>query len=469
MTHDTGSAWQTYLRQHQSRFLQELVELLRIPSVSAADASVGDVKRCGEWVANRMRKAGIENIAILPTGPHACVYGDWLHAPGKPTLLLYGHFDVQPPDPLELWRSPPFEPVVSDGTITARGAADMKGNLLLMIIAFEALLATRGSLPVNVKFLFEGQEEIGSRDLASLVAAERNRLACDLILTADGMQWDVDQPAMLMSTKGACVLQVDLETAAMDLHSGLYGGTVPNALHALVELLGTLRDREGRICVEGFYDDVKPLSSEERRAINAVPFDEKAYKSGIGVDALPGEPGYSVYERAWARPTLDLNGMWGGYEGDSVKTVIPAKAHAKISCRLVAGQEPSVIVGKIEEHLRRHSPPGARVTFVRPGLEARAYRVPLDHAGVAPVAEVLQKAYNRPPYFVGVGGSLPITDMFLRELNAYTYVVGFCQTDERIHSPNEFYRLADFELGQEIYVQLLERIGQLEPGSLSAR
>jgi acetylornithine deacetylase/succinyl-diaminopimelate desuccinylase-like protein len=471
MTIEPGSdtRWKDLLAANKKRHLDELIEFLRIPSISAASANVGDVRRAADWVSRRLARAGIENVATLPTGEHCCVYGDWLHAPGKPTILIYAHFDVQPPDPLELWTSPPFDPAVRNGCIFARGAADMKGNLLLALIAAESLLATRGSLPVNVKFLFEGQEEIGSRDLGPLVSAQRERLACDMILTPDGFQWAVDQPAMWMAIKGACALQVDLETATMDLHSGLFGGAVPNAVHALVELLSGLRDREGRILVDGFFDGVVALSDQARREIGAVPFDAQAYKAEIGVDALVGEPGYTTHERAWARPTLEINGIWGGYQGDGVKTVIPAKAHAKITCRLVANQDPGAVVDRLEAHIRRHSPPGARVTVVRPGLGARPYQIPSDHPGVSVIAQVLAASYDRPPYFARVGGSLPITDMFLRELKAYTFMVGFGQSDERAHSPNEFFRIADYDRGQALYIHLLDRLGQLTPESLSSR
>ena len=463
-----GVPWKDVLSANQPRYLAELVDLLRIASISATSANVGDVRRAADWVAHRLAQARVENVEVLPTGEHFCVYGDWLHAPGKPTVLIYAHFDVQPPEPLELWTSPPFDPVIKDGCIFARGAADMKGNLLLALIAVEALLTASGSLPVNVKFLFEGQEEIGSRDLGPFVAAERGRLACDIILTPDGFQWSEDQPAMWMAIKGACALQVDVETASMDLHSGLFGGAVPNAANAIVELLSSLRDAEGRILVEGFFDGVVPLSDEVRREINAVPFDAGAYKSEIGVDALVGEPGYSTYERAWARPTLDINGIWGGYQGDGVKTVIPAKAHAKITCRLVANQDPEAVLERLEAHLRRHCPAGARLSLVRPGVRARPYQIPLGHPGASAVAEVLTSFYKKAPYFVGIGGSLPITDMFLRELNAYTFIVGFGQADERAHSPNEFFRLADYERGQAVYIRLLERLGEAPVGSLVA-
>jgi len=456
------------LQANTQRHLDDLIELLRIPSVSAADVHASDVMLAAKWVAARMKRAGVENVALHPTGPHACITGDWLHAPGKPTILLYGHFDVQPADPLELWDTPPFEPHIADGRIYARGAADMKGNLLLCLIAVEALLAATGELPVNVKFLFEGQEEIGSRDLAPFVAANRELLACDLVLTPDGGQWAEGQPAMMMGTKGVCALQIDLETAEMDLHSGIYGGAVPNAVHELVALLGSMRGSDGRILVEGFYDQVVPLTAEERAALAEVPFDADEYRAPLGIDSLVGEPGFSTYERAWARPTLEVNGIWGGYQGDGVKTVIPAKAHAKITCRLVANQDPDTVLEKLEAHIARHRPAG-RVSVTRQAGKARAYSMPATHPGAQAVAGVLAEQYGRPPYYVRSGGTLPIMDMFLQELNAYTVDVGFALDDERMHSPNEFFRLADYERGQAVYALLLERLGCLDPRSLAVR
>ena len=463
----TGSgSWTDILKQNRQKSIDEFVELLRIPSISTSEANVKEVNVAANWVAERLKRAGMENVELFPTGPHSCVYADWMHAPGKPTVLIYGHFDVQPPDPLDLWDSPPFEPFIKDGCIYARGATDMKGNLILTIAAAEALLAANGSLPVNLKFLFEGQEEIGSRDLGPFIANHREKLACDLVLTPDSIQWSEDHAVIFTGTKGMCGLQIDLETAGMDLHSGLYGGAVPNALHALVNLLKTFRDDDGNILVDGFYDQVIPLSAEERKHIKEVPFDDTAYMTSIGIDALVGEPGYSTYERTWARPTLDVNGVWGGYQGDGVKTVIPAKAHAKITCRLVPDQEPETILDLLEAHVMRNRPIGSHVVVTRHAAGARPYQVPAENPGVRAVAEVLTRNYGTPPYFARIGGSLPITDMFLQELHAYTVMVGFGLDNQRAHSPNEFFRLADFERGQVIYAELLERLGESDSQSL---
>jgi len=459
--------WQQVLANNRDQYVTDLVELLRIPSLSAVPASAPEVHRAAEWVAARLKRAGMENVQIFATGMHACVYGDWLHAPGKPTLLIYGHFDVQPEDPLDLWQTPPFEPVIKDDCIFARGAADMKGNLLLSLIGAEALLSASGYLPVNVKFVFEGQEEIGSRDLDEFISSHKDLLKCDLILSADSLQFTTDQPAMILGTKGLAAVLIDLETAGMDMHSGLYGGAVPNANHVLVELLATLRDREGRILVEGFYDDVVPLADEEREAIKRVPLDPN-FAQTLGVDVLVGEPGYSTYERMWARPTLDVNGMWGGYTGDGLKTVIPAQAHAKITCRLVPNQEPEKIGQLLEAHLRKHAPKGARLTITHPKASARPYLVPQNHPGIQAAAQVLTDEYGKQPYFMRMGGSLPITDMFLHHLGAFTVMVGFAQEDERVHSPNEFFRLSDYARGQAVYARLMEKFGEMDQSMLAS-
>ena len=460
-------AWSDCLAENQNRYVDELVELLRIPSVSTSEDHIGDVLHTADWVANRLKAAEIENVSILPTGQHACVYGDWLHAPGKPTVLLYGHFDVQPADPIELWDSPPFEPVIKGDRIYARGASDMKGNLLLSLIGVEALLSSTGALPVNVKFLYEGQEEIGSRDLAPFVAAHRELLACDLILCADGLQWAQFQPMICLGVKGACGLQIDLETANMDLHSGLFGGAVPNAIHALSELVASLHDKEGRILVDGFYDDVVPISDLERQLTSRVPFDEATYLSQIGVDSLIGEPGFTTYERLGNRPTLELNGFWGGYQGQGLKTIIPAEAHAKISCRLVANQDPTKIVNLVEAHLHKHCPTGARLKVTKEAIRAHSYYVPADYAGAQVVADVLTESYGCEPYFIRMGGSLPIMDMFLQELNAYTVMIGFGLPDQKAHSPNEFFLLSDYARGQAVFSTLLERLGAMEASQLA--
>jgi acetylornithine deacetylase/succinyl-diaminopimelate desuccinylase-like protein len=334
------ASWETYLEENQDRYLKELLEFLSIPSVSGLKKHKEDVKKAADWVAARLQTGGLENVRVLPTGGHPVVYGDWLHAPDKPTVLIYGHFDTQPVDPLKLWSQPPFEPAVKEARVYARGASDDKGNMLAPILALEAVLNSQGKLPVNVKCFFEGQEEIGSPQLPEFISANRELLACDLILSADGGQWDEDQPALMLALRGLCALQVDVQAARGDTHSGTFGGTIMNPIHALVHLLDSMHTSQGKIAVAGFYDAVRPLSDIERTQIAEIPYDESEYKAQLGVDELFGEPGYSTYERAWTRPTLEVNGIWGGFQDEGLKTVLPGTAHAKISCRLVPDQNP---------------------------------------------------------------------------------------------------------------------------------
>ncbi|MDX1707590.1 MAG: M20/M25/M40 family metallo-hydrolase, partial [Desulfobacterales bacterium] len=303
--------WKSYLKKHQDRFVEELLAFLRIPSVSSLNEHKEDVAKAADWVANRLRNAGIQNVDVLPTGGHPVVYGDWLHAGDKPTVLIYGHFDTQPVDPLNLWSHPPFEPVIKDDRVYARGASDDKGNMLTPILAIEAMLNSTEQLPVNVKCFFEGQEEIGSPQLPEFISAHRKRLACDLIFSADGGQWDEDQPALMIGLRGLCNLQIDVQAAKSDTHSGTFGGTIMNPIHALVHLLQSMHTRDGKVAVDGFYDAVRELSETEKAQIAEIPYDESAYKTELGVEQLFGEPGYSTYERAWIRPTLEVNGIWG--------------------------------------------------------------------------------------------------------------------------------------------------------------
>jgi acetylornithine deacetylase/succinyl-diaminopimelate desuccinylase-like protein len=332
-------------------------------------------------VAARLQTGGLENVRVLPTGGHPVVYGDWLHAPDKPTVLIYGHFDTQPVDPLKLWSQPPFEPAVKEARVYARGASDDKGNMLAPILALEAVLNSQGKLPVNVKCFFEGQEEIGSPQLPEFISANRELLACDLILSADGGQWDEDQPALMLALRGLCALQVDVQAARGDTHSGTFGGTIMNPIHALVHLLDSMHTSQGKIAVAGFYDAVRPLSDIERTQIAEIPYDESEYKAQLGVDELFGEPGYSTYERAWTRPTLEVNGIWGGFQDEGLKTVLPGTAHAKISCRLVPDQNPQEIVELISAHIHKHAPPGVTIKINPHHSSAYPYLIPYDHPG----------------------------------------------------------------------------------------
>lgn len=448
-----------YLETNQQRFLDELLAFLRIPSISALPENAADVARAAQWVADRLRAAGLEKVQILPTAGHPVVYGEWLHAPGKPTIMIYGHFDVQPVDPLHLWTSAPFEPAIRDGKVFARGASDDKGNMLAPILAVEALLKGEGALPVNIKFCLEGQEEIGSPQIPAFVAANRDLLACDLVLSADGGQWSETEPTILLGLRGGCGIQIDIHGAATDLHSGMYGGVIQNPLHALVALLGTMRSPDGRVLVEGFYDSVRVLTPEDRAQIAAVPFDEAAYKKAIDVPALFGEPGYTPYERAWARPTFEINGIWGGFQGDGIKTVLPNEAHAKITCRLAPDQDPAQILELLIRHVERHAPVGVTTTATPLKFTAKPYLMPADHWGNEEIAALHRELYGREPYYIRTGGSIPICTILLEELGVYTANFGFGLEDEGAHAPNEFFRLSSFRFGQNAYVKLLQRLG----------
>lgn len=454
------SAWQNYLTEHRSRFLDELLDFLRIPSISAIPEHAVDVQRAGEWVAERLRIAGVEKVAVLPTGGHPVVYGEWLHAPDQPTILIYGHFDTQPVDPLPLWTHPPFEPVVQADHIYARGASDDKGCMLIPILAVEALLQTEGALPVNVKFIFEGQEEIGSPQLPQFLAAERDRFACDLVISADGLQWSEDQPCLLLGLKGLTALQIDVHGANSDLHSGLHGGGIQNPIHALAHILDSMRSPEGKILIEGFYDEVNPLSEAERASIAAVPYDEVEYKASLGLNELFGEFGYTTRERIWARPTLEVNGIWGGFQGEGTKTVIPNEAHAKITCRLVANQDPAKIARLIMTHVSNHTPPGVKVTIHPQPGNSDPYLMPADHPANQAAYEILKELYGREPYYIRMGGSIAVCPLFRKELGAYTVNFAFSLDDERLHAPNEFFRISSFARGQRGYCMLLRRLNR---------
>jgi acetylornithine deacetylase/succinyl-diaminopimelate desuccinylase-like protein len=452
--------WETYLNEHKEEFIGELLDFLRIPSISSLPEHKGDVQRAAEWVANRMERAGIESVRVMPTGGHPVVYGEWLHVSGGPTILIYGHFDVQPVDPLDLWDNPPFEPVIREGRIYARGATDDKGNLFVPIIVAEAMIKTGRALPVNLKFFFEGQEEIGSPQLPDFIAANRDLFSCDLVVSADGEQWAEDQPALILGTRGLTSLFIDVQGPDHDLHSGTYGGTIANPIHALVEILESMHDRDGRVTIEGFYDNVRSLSDAERAELARVPFDEAAYLKETGSVRMFGEPGFTTYERAWARPTLEINGIYGGFQGEGTKTVLPSTAHAKISCRLVADQDPSDIGDLVMAHVRKVSPPGVQVGVHKGASKAHPYLVPASHPGMQLATSVLGDLYGRKPYQIRSGGTIPVNALFLQYLGVYTIVFGFGLEDERQHSPNEFFRLSGYERGQKAYGMLLERLGE---------
>ncbi len=453
------SPWENHLNEHKDQYLNELLDFLRIPSISSLSDHRPHVQEAAQWVEARMKAAGIQSVRIMPTGGHPVVYGDWLHAPSKPTVLIYGHFDVQPADPLDLWDSPPFEPTLREGRIYARGATDDKGNMFIPITVTESVLKAEKALPLNLKFFFEGQEEIGSPQLPDLMAANKELFACDLVLSADGTQWGEDQPAMVLGTRGLCSVYVDVQGPDHDLHSGTYGGSIANPIHALIQILDSMHDQEGRVSIEDFYDDVRELTDEERAQLARVPFDEAGYLSQIGAISLFGEPGFTTYERAWARPTAEVNGIYGGFQGQGMKTVLPSTAHAKISCRLVADQDPFKIADLVLAHVKKVAPPQVKVTVRKSKSGGIPYLLPADHQSVQIGTSVLRDLYGQEPCQVRMGGTIPANALFLEHLKAYTIIFAFGLPDERQHSPNEFFRVSSFERGQKAYGMLLHRLG----------
>lgn len=453
------SSWKEYLEENQQRFVDELIDFLRIPSVSTDSALAGDVRKAAGWISTRMEQAGIEGVEIMETEGHPIVYGEWLHAKGQPTLLVYGHFDVQPADPLSLWTNPPFEPTVVGDLVYARGSSDMKGNDLLPIIACEALLQTTGTLPLNVKFLFEGEEEIGSPSLEPFIQSHQELLACDMVVCADGGVGSKESPVVNVGRRGLIGLEIHVQSASTDLHSGGAGGIAPNAIHALTRILDSMRDAEGRILVDGFYEDVRPLTDEDRAEIAKYPFNENDYRTKTGVKAFFGEPEFTPQERNTARPTLEVNGIWGGYQGEGTKTVIPREAFAKITCRLVPDQNPSVIQELVAAHVKRNAPAEVSVEVTASPGDAEAYVLDRTHPGLVALEESLAQASDTTPTRVRAGGTVPITAMFKNILGVETITLGASLGHDGAHAPNEHYSLSNFARIQGVFCRLFEKIG----------
>lgn len=449
-----------YLTAHQDDILQDVIEFASIPSVSTDPTYQGEVTRAARWVASQLEAAGPLTVEIVETEHHPIVFAEWLGAPGKPTILVYGHYDVQPPDPLTKWHTPPFSPTVREGRIYARGVSDDKAPVLTAIKVAQAYFATEGCLPINVKFLFEGEEEIGSPGLTRFIAEQAPRLQADFMLSADGAMWSADFPSLNVSTRGIAALEFSIFGPSKDLHSGRHGGSVANPLHAIAHLVASLHDEQGRVAVEGFYDDVEELDKAERHAVAALPFDEAAYLAEVGSPSAYGEAGYLTLERQWHRPTLEVNGLWGGYQGEGSKTVIPGEAHAKITCRLVPRQDPKKIVQKLIGHLEAHLPEGVRLEVRVPEHGALAYRLAPEHQGLTAAREVLRELYGREPLLVGVGGSVPVCELFQRLLKMDTVFFAFGVSDEDIHSPNEFFRVSRLYEGLEAWARLWARLGE---------
>ena len=452
-----------YLETYEPAHLADLLDLLRIPSISALPEHAPDIERAAEFVAEALRQASVPEVAIVPTAGWPAVIGRWRVSDELPTVLVYGHFDVQPPDPLDLWESPPFEPEVRDAVIYARGSSDMKGNLLAIINAVAAFQHTAGAPPVNLAFLFEGEEEIGSPNLAALVDAQRELLAADVVLSVDGGIEGPDTPSLTVALKGLAACQINLTTSTTDLHSGMYGASVPNAARAIARLVASFHDDEGRVAVAGFYDDVRDLTEEDRAEIAAPPDDDVEVQAQAGVRELVGEAGYTPRERMWARPTLDINGIWSGFQGAGTKTVTPATGHAKITCRLVPDQDPARIIDLIERHVAAHLPAGASAEVVRFAGSAWPAAIRRDHPALTAAKEVLRREYNdTEPLITRSGGTVPAVALLQRALGAETVTIGFALAGSRAHAPNEWFRVIDFQRAPHVYVAYLNALAELD-------
>ncbi|MBA2373762.1 MAG: dipeptidase [Chloroflexi bacterium] len=440
------SALEAHLDATRDARLESYLEFLRIPSISALPGHAADCRAAAVWLADALTAAGAENVEVAETGGHPVVYGDWLHAEGAPTVIVYGHYDVQPVDPLELWTSPPFEPVVVGDRILARGAADDKGQIHLHLRALEAILATEGRLPVNIRYVFEGEEESSSVHLDGWLTANLERLSADVAIISDTGFFDGNRPAITLGLRGLMYAQIDVVGAPVDLHSGSFGGAVENPAMALSRIIAALKGPDGRILVPGFYDDVVPLSEPERAALAALPFDEEAYRLGLGLPALVGEEGYTTIERRGARPTLDVNGIWGGFQGEGSKTIIPAHAHAKVSCRLVADQDPERVFEQFRAYVETIAPVGVTTT-VRSLGGGRPSLTPIDHPATQAAARALEATFGQTPLYIREGGSIPVCASFESILGLPVVLLGFTPPNDQAHAPNEWMDLGNYETG----------------------
>lgn len=455
------------LLARKQEILERLLALLRLPSVSTDPAYAEGMAATREFLMDRLRRAGLADVRLLDGGGQPAVTGAWTGAPGRPTLIIYGHYDVQPPDPLDLWTTPPFEPAIRDGRIYARGASDVKGSTLIAIETVAAFLES-GGCPVNVRFFLEGEEEIGSPSLRALIERHRGALAADAVVSADGGRASTTLPTVNVGSRGLTGLQVTLRTASKDLHSGRYGGAVRNAIHELARLVATFHDEEGRIAVPGFMDDLAPIGPRERADAAALAVDEAAFYAAIG--ARPwGDPACTVQERLTLLPTIEVNGMWGGYTGAGSKTVLPCAAHAKITMRLGPGQDPARVQRVLRDHLLARAPEGVALEFEGMGGGSPAFTLHEGHPLLVAAERVIERIAGRPPVRARIGGTLPVTAIFREMLGLDTLMFGFAMPDEDIHAPNEFFRLSSLEEGLRAWPLLLTELGRAPPAAFRAR
>lgn len=453
------AAIEAALAARMDAIIDTLKAFVRIPSVSTDIAYASGIAEGARFVANQLQLAGIEDATIHQTIGHPIVTGSWRGAPGKPTLLIYGHYDVQPPDPIAAWTSPPFEPAIRNRRLYGRGVSDDKGPMLIPIEVVAAYLVARGALPVNVVFLFEGEEENSSPNLEGFVASHKHLLAADITVSADGAQWRADLPSVITGSRGICSLEVFVTGPAKDLHSGRHGGSVANPIQVLIGVPARLHGPDGSIAVPGFYDHVRPIPAQEKEAIAKIPFDEADYLASVGATEGAGETGYTLLQRNWLRPTLEYNGIIGGYTGPGRKTVIPSCASAKITCRLVPDQDPEEIAALVAKYVRALAPIGAKLEVRTGPGGTRAYAVPDGNSVLALSERILGEVTSTVPARVRMGATIPIGDVFRRVLGIETVFFSFSTSDEDYHAPNEFFRLQSLERGLKAWVRLLQAMG----------
>ena len=456
------SAVEAHLEATRDARHASYLELLRIPSISTLPEHAPDCERTAAWIAAELTRIGFEHVEASPTAGHPIVYADWLHAPGAPTVVVYAHYDVQPVDPIELWETAPFEPFIRDGRVVGRGAADDKGQVHMHLRAFEALFTTRGRLPVNVKIVFEGEEESSSANLAAWLRTNRERLASDAVVISDTGFFEGNRPALCVGLRGLLYTQIDVIGPSTDVHSGGYGGLVENPANALAQIIASLKDRKGVVQIPGFYDDVVKLTAAERQALAEMAYDEEAVKALCGVPVLVGEAGYEPLERLGYRPTLDVNGIWGGFTGEGSKTIIPGHAHAKVSCRLVPNQDPARILAQLRAYVAEVAPPGVTVEVRELGHGNPVVTDPTGPFATAALA-ALEAAFGAKPFLTRGGGSIPVAEMFDTILGRSPVMLGFANPDDHAHAPNEFMRLDNYETGIRTLVRYWDAVAEIRP------
>jgi acetylornithine deacetylase/succinyl-diaminopimelate desuccinylase-like protein len=450
-----------FINVNRDRYLGELKTLLAIPSISALPEHAADVKRCAEWCADEMRRIGLQNVRLIDTPGNPVVYGDWLGAPGAPTILFYGHYDVQPVDPVELWESPPFEATIRDGEIYARGSADDKGQVFMHFKAVEAHLKQNGRLPLNIKFILEGEEEVGSAHLDDFIRAHKDELRADVVVISDSPMFARGVPSICYGLRGLVYFQIDLRGSSTDLHSGSFGGAVANPAMVLAQVLAQMKDRSGKIKIPGFYDDVLPLQDEERQAWATLPFSEKKYRQDFGIPKVYGESGYSTLERTWARPTFEVNGLLSGFTGEGAKTVLPAIAMAKVSMRLVANQNPDTIAQLFEDYVRKITPKTMELKITRMH-GGKPWMASYDNPFIQAAGRAIEKGFGRKPVFTREGGSIPVVSTFQEELGLPSVLFGVGLPDENAHAPNEKLDVSNFHNGIIASALLYDEIANAE-------